>query len=66
LLEFQVTEKTIAATTKIPMQGEKWFKGMALDPAYCNDLFKQEYQNENISKGVPRNHMLDYYDKMLQ
>jgi hypothetical protein len=50
----------------MPFQGEKWFKGMALDPAYCNDYLKPEYQNENLSKGVPRNHMIDHYDKLLR
>jgi hypothetical protein len=39
-LEFQVTEKTIAVATKILFQGEKWFKGMDLDPAYYNDYLK--------------------------
>jgi hypothetical protein len=64
-LEFQVTEKTIATTTEIPLQGERWFKGMALDSSYCNDYFNPEYQNENLSKGVPRNHMLEHHDKLL-
>jgi hypothetical protein len=65
-LEFQVTEQTIATTTEMPLQGERWFKGMALDSSYCNDYFKPEYQNENLSKGVPRNHMLEHHDKLLR
>jgi hypothetical protein len=47
------------------MQGDKWFKGMALDSTYCNDYFKPEHHNENLSAGVPRNYMLDHFDKLL-
>jgi len=65
-LEFQVLEDTIAATTGIPMQGKKWFKGMALDSTYCNDYFKPEHQNEKLSAGVPRKYMLDHFDKLLR
>jgi hypothetical protein len=64
-LEFQVSEDTIATTTGIPVQGEKWFKGMALDSTYCNDYFKLEHQNEKLSAGVPRKYMLDHFDKLL-
>jgi hypothetical protein len=38
-LEFQVSEDTIASTIRIPMQGDKWFKGMALDSTFYNDYF---------------------------
>jgi hypothetical protein len=33
-LEIQVSEQTIASTTGIPMQGERWFKGTPLDASY--------------------------------
>jgi hypothetical protein len=50
----------------MPCQGERWFKGMALDSAFFHDYFKPEYQDDNISKGVPRSHMTKYFDKMLR
>lgn len=56
-LEIQVTEQTIASTTGIPMQGERWFKGTPLDASYCN---------KNLSKGVPRSYMLEHHDKLLR
>jgi hypothetical protein len=65
-LEFHVSEYTIEATTGIPVQGEKWFKGMALDSTYCNDYFKPEHQNEKLSAGIPRKYMLDHFDKLLR
>jgi hypothetical protein len=65
-LEVQVTEQTIASTTWIPMQGERWFKGTRLDSSYCNDYFKAGFQNENLSTQVPRSYMLEHHDKLLR
>jgi hypothetical protein len=65
-LEFEVTEQSISTTTKIPVQGEKWFKAMSLKSEFSKDFLKPEYQEDNLSKGVPRNHMLEYFDKMLK
>jgi hypothetical protein len=56
-LEFEVTEQSIATTTEIPIQGEKWFKAMSLKSDFSKDFLKPEYQEDNLSKGVPRNHM---------
>jgi hypothetical protein len=42
-LKIQVTEQTISSVTEIPLQGERWFKGMPLDSSYCNDYFKSEF-----------------------
>jgi hypothetical protein len=39
-LEFQVTEQTVEIATEMPLQGERWLKGMDLDSSYCNDYFK--------------------------
>jgi hypothetical protein len=39
-LDIQVTERTIASATRIPMQGERWFKETPLDSSYCKDYFK--------------------------
>lgn len=57
-LEFLVSEKTISEATKIPIWGEKWFKGMAMDLSYCNDCFKPEHQNVKLTMGVPRGYMI--------
>jgi hypothetical protein len=65
-LEIQVTKNTITTTTEMPLQGERWFKGMPLDSSYCNDYFKSEFQNENLSKGVPRSYMLEHHDQLLR
>jgi hypothetical protein len=65
-LEIQVTKQEIASATKMPLQGERWFKGMPLDSSYCNDYFKLEFQNENLSKGVPRSYMLEHHHQQLR
>jgi hypothetical protein len=54
-LEFEVTKQSISTTTKIPIQGEKWFKAMSLKSTFSKDFLKPEYQEDNLSKGVPRN-----------
>ena len=39
---------------------------MSLKFAFSKDFLNLEYQEDNLSKGVPRNHMLDYFDNMLK
>jgi hypothetical protein len=38
---------------------------MSLNSSFSKEFWKPEYQGDNLSKGVPRSHMLDYFDKML-
>jgi hypothetical protein len=65
-LEFEVSETSISAATGIPITGESWFKSMALDAAYAKYFLKPEYQADNLSKGVPRNHLIEQFDKILR
>jgi hypothetical protein len=65
-LEFEVSEQSISTATEIPVHGESWFKAMTLNSAFSKEFLKPEYQEDNLSKGVPRNHMLEYFDKMLR
>jgi hypothetical protein len=65
-LEFEVSELTISAATEIPNTGERWFKAMTLNASFSREFLKPEYQGDNLSKGVPRNHKLEGYDKMLK
>ena len=65
-LEFEVFETSISAATGIPITGESWLKSMALDAAYAKDLLNPEYQTDNLSKGVPRNHLVGKFDKILR
>jgi hypothetical protein len=34
----------VVAATEIPVQGEKWFKGMPLDPVFYTDFLKPKYK----------------------
>jgi hypothetical protein len=65
-LEFEVSEASIAATTEIPNTGERWFKSMILNAAFSKDFLKPDYQKDNLSKGVPRSHLVEGFDKMLK
>jgi hypothetical protein len=60
----EVSEATIAATTDIPNTGERWFKYMILNATFSKDFLKPDYQKENLSKGVPRSHLVEVFDKM--
>lgn len=42
-LTYLVPDVTISASTKIPLQGEKWFKSMPLDMTNYKDLLKPKY-----------------------
>jgi hypothetical protein len=66
ILQFEVYELSISIATEIPNTGERWFKAMTLNVAFSKEFFKPEYQGENLSKGVPRNHMMEGFDKMLK
>jgi hypothetical protein len=65
-LEFEVSETSIAKTTRIPNTGERWFKSMTLNVSFSMDFLKPDYQIENLSKGVPRSHLVEDFDKMLK
>jgi hypothetical protein len=65
-LEFEVTEASISAATGIPITGEKWFKAMALSSAYAKDFLKPEHQASDLSKGVPRNQLIEQFDRILK
>jgi len=65
-LEFEVSKTSISVATEIPITRESWFKSMALDAAYAKDFLKPEYQTDNLSKGVPRNHLVGEFDKILR
>jgi hypothetical protein len=66
MLEFEVSELSISVATEIPNTGEKWFKAMSLNASFSKEFLKPECQGDNLSKGVPRSHMLQGFDKMLK
>jgi hypothetical protein len=65
-LELEVSETTIAATTEIPNTGEMWFKSMTLNATFSKDFLKTYYQKDNLSKGVPRIHLVEGFEKMMK
>jgi len=65
ILEFEVFEMTISIANEIPSTGERWFKAITLNAYFLREFLKLEHQKDNLSKGVPRNHMSKGFDKML-
>ena len=65
-LEFEVSEKSISTATLIATYGEKWFKSMSLNSTFSKEFLKPEYQGDNLSKQMPRNHLLEYFEKTLR
>ena len=51
-LEFEVTEASISVATRISILGENWFKAMVLSSPFVKDIFKPEYQANDLSKNV--------------
>jgi hypothetical protein len=65
-LEFDVLELSISIAIDISNNGDKWFKAMALNSSFSKEFLKSEYQEDNLSKGVPRSHMLEFFDNMMR
>jgi hypothetical protein len=63
---FLVSEETISATTEILIQGENWFKGIPLDPLFYIDFLKPKYRKKNIGATIPREYVLEPYEKILR
>jgi hypothetical protein len=61
-----VTEVSISATIGIPITGDKWFKSMALNASYAKYFLKTEHQASDLSKGVPRNQLIENFDRILK
>jgi hypothetical protein len=65
-LEFEVTEASISVATRIPISGENWFKAMILSSPFVKDIFKPEYQANDLSKNVSTNQLIDQFERMLK
>jgi hypothetical protein len=66
VMDFEIPEKSMSVATKIPDYGEKLVKAMSLNLSFSKEFLKPEYQGDNLLKGLPRIHMLEYFDKMLR
>jgi hypothetical protein len=56
----------VATTTKIPVQGEKWFKGMPLDLIFYTDFLKPKYKKKKFGATIPRECILEHYEFFLR
>jgi hypothetical protein len=51
ILEFEVSELSISAATKIPNNGEKWFKAMTLNVLSPRNFLNQSIRRTTCPKG---------------
>ena len=65
-ITFPVSEETISVATEIPTQGEKWFKGMPLDPSFYIDFLKPKYRKKKIGATIPKEYVLKPYENILR
>jgi hypothetical protein len=61
-----INKASIKAATMIPITGERWFKAMAFSSAYTKDIFKPEYQANDLSKSMPRSQRIEQFDILLK
>jgi hypothetical protein len=66
MVDFEVYENSLFVATNILEHGDKWFKTMTLSSSFSKELFKHEYKGDNLSKGVPRSHIIEYFDNILR
>lgn len=65
MLEVQVSPEAISAVTEIPRGQEEWFKNYKFDMNPCKEFLKDDYVNEDLSRGVPRNYVKEHYALLL-
>jgi hypothetical protein len=51
-LTFEVSEESIAAATKLPRMGDRWFKNHQLSCSSYNRVFKPEFENISEIKRI--------------
>jgi len=59
-------EGTLSATTKIPLGGERWSKGMPLDVLCYEGFIKPNCLNWKIETSVPSRYLRDPFQKLLK
>jgi len=52
--------------TRIPEEGEKWFKNASLDLDECREFFREEYQHIKLTTGAPRCCIIEENDELLK
>ena len=65
MLEVQVSPEAISAVIEIPRGQEEWFKNFKFDMNPCKEFLKDDYVNEDLSRGVPRNYVKEHYALLL-
>jgi hypothetical protein len=53
----QIDEASISTTTKMPGEGEKWFKTTSVKEIDFRPFLKKEHQNMKWQKEIPRSYL---------
>ena len=60
-----VNENTIVEVTEMPTEGERWFKKKPAQDLDCNRFLKEEHQNCDWTKSVPRSYIKREWNELL-
>jgi hypothetical protein len=61
-----VIEEVVSVATEIPLQGEKWFKGMPLYTSCYMDFIKPKHRNQKMGSKIPSEYLLEPFEKHLK
>jgi hypothetical protein len=53
----QIDESNVAAATKMPDEGERWFKTTSIKEIDFRSFLKEEHQNMKWQKDIPRSYL---------
>jgi hypothetical protein len=62
----QIDEVSIETTTKIPGEGEKWFKTTSVKEINFRPFLKKEHQNMKWQQEIPRSYLEDKWQELLK
>ena len=65
VLNFTLSPETISQATKIPREGEEWFKATKFKMQSCDEFVKLEHIGADMESGIPRSYMKENYSKLL-
>jgi hypothetical protein len=62
----QIDEASVAAATKMPGEGERWFKTTSIKEVDFRSFLKEEHQNMKWQKDIPRSYLEEKWQTLLK
>jgi hypothetical protein len=64
-LQLAINEATLREVTRLPNRGAKYFKGIGINKDMCQRFLKEDDQNPDWKKGIPKNYIKEEYHPMI-